>query len=438
MIRRIYRQLTLLFAGSTSLILTFLLCISFLYQDSQLDIRTDTSFQSQLWDIRRSLELESRISDNWLSRREGDGGLIIHIEDNGRPLSFRGAWKTRTDRDTLIARAKGRALLEHVDTSQAPVSYTSRESSVFSVKGDHGDTYLGCVVVMGGERFRTLTLLQDTTGQAQARRWNRAMYLALELLGVLALCLVSRQVVGRAVEPVEEYHRRQTEFVAAASHELRSPLAVIQTCASAITSMPEQSGHMAEVIQRECTRTGRLVKGLLQLASLDAEEKEEEGDEPLEVDGVLLELLEAYEPLCSIKGIRLLLKLPEEPLPTVTGSGKWLYQILAVLVDNAMAYGCPENTGGRREILLRAQQQEKGVLVSVEDHGPGIPDAWKERIFERFSRMDASRRDKEHFGLGLSLAASLATRMGMKLEAADTEGGGSTFRLYIRREKETR
>ena len=227
MIQSLSRKLHLLFAGSTSLILTVLLCIAFLYQDNQLDSRTGSSFQSRLLDIRSRLELESKISDHWLSQMEGDGGLIIHIEDNGRPLSFRGAWEPRTDRETLIARAKGKALLEHVDTSQAPVSYTSRESSVFPMKGDHGDTYLGCVVVLARDSFRTLTLLQDTTDLTMARRWQRVLFLGLELLGVLSLWLVSRKVVGRAVKPVEEYHRRQTEFVAAASPELRSPLAVI-------------------------------------------------------------------------------------------------------------------------------------------------------------------------------------------------------------------
>lgn len=436
MIQSLSRKLHLLFAGSTSLILTVLLCIAFLYQDNQLDSRTGSSFQSRLLDIRSRLELESKISDHWLSQMEGDGGLIIHIEDNGRPLSFRGAWEPRTDRETLIARAKGKALLEHVDTSQAPVSYTSRESSVFPMKGDHGDTYLGCVVVLARDSFRTLTLLQDTTDLTMARRWQRVLFLGLELLGVLSLWLVSRKVVGRAVKPVEEYHRRQTEFVAAASHELRSPLAVIQTCASAITAVPEQSEHMAEVIQRECARTGKLVKGLLQLASLDAGEDKDAGEETAEADQVLLELLEAYEPLCHAQGIRLCLQLPEEPLPIVRGSEKWLYQILAVLVDNAMAYGCPEDSGGKKEILLKAEQQGKRVVLLVQDYGPGIPDIWKERIFERFSRMDASRRDKEHFGLGLSLAASLAMQMGIELEAADTEGGGSTFRVRILAAKE--
>ena len=77
-----------------------------------------------------------------------------------------------------------------------------------------------------------------------------------------------------------------------------------------------------------------------------------------------------------------------------------------------------------------AERHGAKVLLAVRDHGPGISDIWKERIFERFSRVDASRKDKEHFGLGLGIAAALAERMQVRLEVMDTEGGGSTFCIW--------
>ncbi len=430
MIRTLYRRLTLLFAGATSLILTLLLCVAFLYQDTQLKTQTEQAFLRYLTEIKHRLELDNSFSDEWLARIEMEGRLIVYIEDNERPLFFKGAWKPETPRESLVARAKGLALLERVDTSQSPFSYSSRETGIFSVKGDHRDTYLGSVVVVStSQGFRSLVLLLDTAARREAGCLQKMLFFALEAFGVLALYLVSRKVVGRAVRPVEEYHQKQTEFVAAASHELRSPLAVIQTCASAMEAVPEEGAHMAEIIKRECIRTGRLVKSLLVLASLDAEtEKKEEGREVVEADQVLLELLEAYEPLCESRKIALHLKLPRELLSTVQGDARWIYQILAIFLDNAIAYGCGKE---HREIEILAEERGSQVMLYVRDHGPGIPKEWRQKIFERFSRMDASRHDKEHFGLGLGIAAELSRCMKAKITVEDTQGGGSTFGLIL-------
>ena len=71
------------------------------------------------------------------------------------------------------------------------------------------------------------------------------------------------------------------------------------------------------------------------------------------------------------------------------------------------------------------------LMVYVIDHGPGIPDAEKRLVFDRFYRQDPSRRQKEHFGLGLSVAAKLAEIQGIEVSLEDTEGGGSTFRVTV-------
>lgn len=454
MIQKLYRHLTLLFTCVTSLILFFMLCIAWFYQITWADNRTEEAFRNQMLDLKRKLEMDSEISDSWLARVEAEGRFLIYIEENGRPLFFNGAWKPETPREILISRVREQAIQEDVDLSIRPFSFSSQESSVFSLKGDGGDTYLGGAAVMSRDRgFCGLILLLDTTAEKRSRQWQGALYISLELLGTTALFLVSRRLMRRAIRPVEEYHRKQTEFVAAASHELRSPLSVIQTCATAITTVPEQTDHMAELIGKECIRAGRLVKNLLFLASLDKEEdvKRQWGQnrtggaskmERVEADGVLLQLLETYEPLCESRGIRLRLKLPEDILPPVYGNAQWIYQVLAIFLDNAMAYGCPEaekgsglDTPGKHgagKIEMSACQKGGRVFLSVCDHGPGIPDEWKDRVFERFSRMDPSRKDKEHFGLGLGIAVSLARSMKAELEAADTDGGGCTFRLAMK------
>lgn len=436
MIKRLHRHLTLLFTIATGLILSLVLGTTYFYQFTQNQSHTNSSFRNQFLDLTNKLEQDSSFSDTWLARLESDGQLIIHIEENGDPLFFPGSWSPETDRETLVEMAKKEALKEKVDTSRSPFSFSLLSSSVFSLEGKYHDTYIGSVVVLSTEQgFRSMVLLADTTVQTNSYIFQGLFFLGLEIIGVIALFLVSRFVVGRAVKPVAEYHRKQTEFVAAASHELRSPLAVIQTCAMAITTMPEQAPQMALSIQRESKRAGNLIKNLLLLASADSGTLQAQL-ESVEADTLLLQLYEAYEPLCQDKGINLKLKLPEDILPEVYGTKHWIYQIISIFVDNAITYGCMMTDDKKSEIIINAKFTKKEVLLSVADHGTGIPTEYKSQVFNRFYQTDPSRKDKEHFGLGLSIANTLAKQMKAHLTVEDTAGGGTTFILHLLRYSE--
>lgn len=422
--------MTFLFTAATGTILTMVLCITFFYQFSLGRSQDNEVFQNQLLDLTHRLEGSTSFSDDWLAKLEADGHLIIHIEENGIPLFFSGSWNPPTDRETLIRLARQTALGEQVDTTRRPYSSSLQKSSIFSLKGEHHDTYQGTVMVLATENgIRSLILLADTTGRSRALLLQVIFFLILGICGLFGLLLVSRYVVGKAVIPLEEYHRKQTDFVAAASHELRSPLAVMQTCASAITSMPEKAPEMAELIQRECVRSGSLIKNLLLLASADSGSLTVEMQQ-IEIDSLLFQLFEAYEPLCRAKHIQLKLTLPEDFLSEVSGNPQWIYQILSILLDNAAAHAYPDPEQAEKAVIcLAAGPCRDGVCVSVTDHGTGIPDDQKKQIFNRFYRADPSRNDKEHSGLGLSIAGTLAAQMHLSIAVWDTPGGGTTFEI---------
>lgn len=431
MIQTLQHRLTFLFTAATGLILTLILGITWFYQWNQTHMQRNTQFQNQLLNLTGKLDLESDISDNWLARSEYDNRLIIHIEENQRPLFFSGSWIPDTDRDTLIGLAKKTASEEGVSTLVRPFSYTIKQSSIFPLKGEYHDTYIGTVTVLATEHgFRSLVLLADTTRQNRSVLLQGILFLLLDLLGIFALFLSCRFIVIQALKPVEKYQKKQTEFVAAASHELRSPLSVIQNCATTILTLPEQTSRMAEMIQKECIRSGNLVKNLLLLASADSDNGSAELTQ-FEVDTLLLQLFESYELLCKAKSIRLTLKLPEEFLPKVFGNPQWCRQILTIFLDNAIAYGCPFNPDAPSMpvLLIQAEHTGKEIVLSITDHGPGIPDEQKAQVFDRFYRADTSRNKKEHFGLGLSIAQTLAQQMNARIELTDANGSGTIFRL---------
>lgn len=434
MIQNLRRHFSFLFIIPSSILVTFILCVVFSWQHSQDRRQQTETLQNHVLNLTYQLEAQSNFSDHWLAKLESDNRLIIHIEDNHMPLFFSGAWTPRTDRNTLIERAQKKALEEHIDVSVRPYSSTLSKSSLFTIQGDAQDIYQGTVVVLATpEGFRSLTLLLDITGKKHLAIPQLALFFCLECLSLLFLCLIGRFTAAKATMPLAEYHKKQTDFVAFASHELRSPLAVIQSCAGTGLSIPGQSEKMNRIILEECSRAGKLIKSMLLLASADAGNLPAQ-KQPVELDEILLRLFESYEPLCSTKNIRLKLTLPDEFLPCVYGNPQWIHQILSIFIDNAIAYGCPDSrkAGSMKPLIeIRAHSGKKEVTAAVSDHGPGISDEQKARIFDRFYRSDTARRKKEHFGLGLSIAQSLAKQMKLSVDASDTDGGGTTFRIHF-------
>ena len=205
MIQKLRRHLTLLFLIPTSLILSLILFVLFFWQASLTRSEQAVNLQNQILNLTYQLEGAYFFSDDWLASLEYDHRLIIHIEDNRVPLLFSGSWTPRTDRDVLVELAREQALKEHIDTSARPYSSTMQKSSIFTVHGRNHDTYQGIVVILATEDgFRSLTLLSDITELKRQEPKRLLFFLGVDILGILALFLVSRFVASKAVAPVAE------------------------------------------------------------------------------------------------------------------------------------------------------------------------------------------------------------------------------------------
>ncbi len=428
MFPKLEKKFVILYTLSTGLILTLILAVAFLSYLASQNSRQNSMFQDQLFTLMSRLQTDSIFSDSYLAQLEHKNHLAIYIEENGSPFFFPGSYQTRTERGKLFERAENLAAGEGIFPNSHPISSNLLQSSLLEIRGDEGDLYLGNIlIIQTANGYKKLILLQDISGSQMQSIKTLIFYLVIDCIGILLLFLTGRWFVRRSLKPLEETYEKQQDFVAAASHELRSPLAVIQSTADAIADAPEEQGRLLDVIRKECRRGSSLVKNLLLLAAADQKQWAVK-KVYFEMDEMLLSLLEVYEPLCVSKNGKLLLELPDESMPKVYADPALCRQIFTILLDNAVAYGLGED-GGR--IVLRATYLHPHVEVSVIDHGPGIPDGEKRLIFDRFYRQDQSRRQKEHFGLGLSVAAKLAEIQGVELDVRDTEGGGSTFRVKI-------
>ncbi|MFF8940134.1 sensor histidine kinase [Streptomyces paradoxus] len=203
---------------------------------------------------------------------------------------------------------------------------------------------------------------------------------------------------------------RQRRFVADASHELRSPIASLRTQLEVAAAHPELLDLDGAV--EDTVRLQRLAADLLLLARLDAGERL--GDARVDLAGLAREEAEG----------RTGVTVDAEPAE-VAGSRGQLGRVLANLLDNAERHA-------RSAVTVSVRREGDRAVVGVADDGDGVPEADRERIFERFVRLDAARsRDDGGAGLGLAIARDVAVRHGGTLTAGKGPAGGARFELRL-------
>lgn len=367
-------------------------------------------------------------SHSFLAQTEADYHMVIHIMENGRPFLYQGSWLPDTHRDVLISRARILAEEEGVFMDQAPVSSTINCSSLMTIKGDQNDSYYAVVLSISSKNgVKSLCVISYIPPVWQSLK-GMVWYLCfLAVLGIGGLCLISWKFVGWSLIPVEESRKQQAQFIAAASHELRSPLAVLRSAVAAVSASPQEKDRLFPLMDSECVRMSRLIDDMLTLASADAKTWSLHMEE-LDMDTLLIDLFETFEPFCREKNISLHLELPDHSLPKIWGDQERIRQLLMVLLDNAQNY-----TPSGRSIYIHAFVSEKKhmLILQIIDEGCGVPSESRPYIFDRFYQADSARSDKQHFGLGLSIARELAQLHHGSISLSDGKCGGSCFTVAL-------
>ena len=231
---------------------------------------------------------------------------------------------------------------------------------------------------------------------------------------------------------------QKTSFVANVSHEFKTPLTTIRLYSELLEQGrvrdTAQSGEYLRTIGRETQRLARLVGNALDFSRLEQGRKKY-ARESLDLRTELTRLLDTQAPRLTEAGLILHRDLPTQPLP-VTSDRDAFEQIVLNLLDNAAKYGA---AGGEVTVELAPRParstgsgQAGGVVVRVLDRGPGVPPAHRERIFEKFHRVDDTlTAEKAGAGLGLSIARQLARGLGGELRHLPREGGGASFILEL-------
>jgi signal transduction histidine kinase len=262
-------------------------------------------------------------------------------------------------------------------------------------------------------------------------RIRRMFWIAIPLL--IAVAASGGWVLaGRSLEPVERAFEQQRRFMADASHELRTPSAVLRAEADITLSRPTRSEAeyraSMTVVQDAARRLSRIVDDIFLLARADAGHLVMR-TAPVHLDDVVVDSVRAVQSIATSRGITIALRNPVEA--PVHGDADLLGRVLLNLLDNAVKHS---SSGSSVDVLMT--KSASGVAVSVVDSGPGIPEGSQERVFERFFRVDTARARSETTatsgaGLGLPIARRIAEMHGGRLDLVESRPGRTEFRLSL-------
>ena len=372
------------------------------------------------------LESQTVISNQWLAKMEGSKRLSLSLYDNALPLLYN---SLKEKQEGLADMAREISAQEHgLDIFASMGSAVLPQTVTFSIQDQSGQSfYAAAAVFPKANGTLSAIAIYPLVNQQRQILTQRLLFAGVDLVGLGALAAFAWIFTGKMLRPLEESRRKQAQFVAAASHELRSPLAVILSNLSALEKAgPEEQERFRENIRAEGTRMSRLVDDMLALASADSRSWAVNRS-PVELDTLALEVYEQFSSMARERGLRFSVSLPEEEIPLCRCDGNRIAQALSVLLDNAFSY---TPSGGRVELSLTLRPGGR-VRFSVADTGPGVPEEEKERIFQRFYRADASRQNREHFGLGLCVAREIVELHKGRLWVEDAPGGGAVFCMEI-------
>ncbi len=433
MFRKVHLYLTALCAGITTAILIVMSMLYLYLSEKELYENQFRSFQNDINTIATSLEQQSVISMEWLSKMEAHGGYVFYALDNGIPFlynrltNFSESSEIRSLLDQCLEVYESDYKIGFPEETGAN-SYNTCHHVEFSFhpEGKKHEFHISIIELQRGASSLQLLVLSPLDFLRKQITRQRMRFFLIDIASILLLSLFSFFFTGKLLQPVIESRKKQTEFVAAASHELRTPLAVILSAAECCRSADvEKQTRFLDTIKQEGDILASLVNDMLTLSASDSQCFSCR-PAPVELDTLLINTYEAFEPLAYEKKLSLSISLPDDSLPFCTADPDRILQLLSILLHNALSY-TPE--GG--SIALSLSRKKNRFYLTVSDTGVGIPAEDKKKIFDRFYRAEKSRSAKGHFGLGLSIAAEIVKLHHGSLSVTDRPGGGSVFTVML-------
>ncbi|HJB99237.1 MAG TPA: HAMP domain-containing histidine kinase [Candidatus Flavonifractor merdavium] len=365
--------------------------------------------------------ITTRRADQVLQMLHQNAGQFPEPEAQADPGAFPGfqvTLETPFETRYVVVRLTGQREVAEVDMEH--IAALDREKVIQQVEqildGGKNSGYSGYYryqVFDDGEEGQTIVVL-DCFLQLQAANNVLRLTLLASLACIAIVFLLLVFLSRRVVRPFAENLEKQRRFVTDASHELKTPLAIISANTGLLEASLGENRWLAST-QVQVSRLDRLIGHLVELARTEETLTEEE-IQPVDLSGVVAGQMEDYRLLAQTSGKEL--ESDVAPGVTVRGAADNLKRLCTLLLDNAVKY-C--DSGGT--IRLTLAQRWRWAVLSISNPCAGLDPAQLPRLFDRFYRADASRsRDTGGYGIGLSTARAIVGRHRGRLTAKSEDG----------------
>jgi OmpR-family two-component system manganese-sensing sensor histidine kinase len=446
------RRLALWYTAITAVLLLVFASGFFLYVRSTLIERIDDTLNHVVEVVQRSLVLEPNLFET------NTPAPVLPGKTQSSPQSSRINLEAsfRSNRDTTAAVEDDRIDLE-LFSPEGELLWSSWPEPLALPfhPGNHGET------VQPEPEHWLRQITEPLRAKGQLVGWLRVSHpwfevttptqqLMVDLLAGTSLMVLLVAASGwflsrLAMAPIRESYQYLKQFTADASHELRNPIALIQTNVQVALSdpniNPQEQRQQLEVVERLTRRLGRLVDDLLFLARQDSGMVQPQS-QACPLDALLMEVLEEQRTIAQAKQISLTLTIADTPNPseepfTIKGDYDQLVRLFTNLVSNAIQYS---PAAGKVNITLKTIQKQglNYMQVEVKDSGGGIPESALAHLFECFYRVDPARAKPTDVpanttgtGLGLAIAQAIVENHHGQIRVESVLDQGSTFTALL-------
>ncbi len=280
-----------------------------------------------------------------------------------------------------------------------------------------GEALIGCI--------------EKHTGSTGAERWISSTKAPIrdsrgDIVGIVE--------VARDITETKRQQQLKDEFIATVSHELRTPLTSILGAVGCLVGgaageLPDAAARMLTIAMNNCRRLVGIVNDILDMEKIEAG-KMRYDKRPLDVHALAVQVVEASQSFAADHGVALRMDGAADrgEVFSVFADSDRLSQVLTNLISNAIKFS-PRET----EVAVSIERRDETIGISVRDRGPGIPDDYKDRIFEKFVQVDATdRRRRGGTGLGLSIVKQIVEQLDGTIGFAPAPGGGTVFKLALK------
>lgn len=305
--------------------------------------------------------------------------------------------------------------------------YETAKLSALSENTNKGDfyidgSYIAFIITPHHEGYYLSFL--DISSQKAILKNLIFTFLTVAFFMVIFIFFISKFFANKSIKPIKEAFDKQKQFIADASHELKTPLTVINTNVDVLLSnsddIIQNQSKWLHYIKSETERMNKLTSDLLYLAQVDHSD--------IKLIFSQFNLSEAVEHvILTMEGVifenNIALSYNIEPNLMMNGNNEQVKQVIMILLDNAVKY-----TDSNGRITLSLGKNYNKTSLSVTNTGRGIPQEDIEKIFDRFYRTDKSRsRDSGGYGLGLAIAKAIVNQNGGKISVKSTINEETTF-----------